>query len=67
MIADALAIMILVLVATLTATSSGAWWSDTWETAGQASQKVEFVLDVTNLLFTDVKLFGRPVLHLSEE
>ena len=48
MITDALAIMILVLVATLTATSSGAWWSDTWETAGQASQKVEFVSDVTN-------------------
>ena len=39
-IADALVTMMLVLLAVLAATGSGAWWSDTWQTAGQASQKV---------------------------
>ena len=42
--------MILVLLTVLAVTSSGAWWSDTWQTAGQASQKVATDIDHNFLL-----------------
>ena len=50
-LADAIAMIVVHLVLALTTPISGAWWSDTWQTAGHASQKVSHFNELCMYVF----------------